>query len=261
MYQACWGLQRDLFTSAAPRQSLTTSPAHAEALARLDFLCDSRCPFGLLIGPSGSGKSTLLVEFGTRMERSGRLVALASAAASDELAILVSLARGLQIEVEEDSSKVWRRIVDRLEELKLECLSAIFLIDDLDRAAVQTRACVDRLLTLADAPLTVIATARPQTAARLGAALLAQASLRIDLNAWNEAETRDYLQATLANAGRLQPAFSDEGARRLFELSGGAPRKVNQLAQLALLAGAAQQLVQIDAETMDAVDEELAAAR
>src|SRR5439155_15293708 len=47
MYDAYWGLQRPLFTPAAVRQSLASSPVHAEALARLDFLCESRSPFGL----------------------------------------------------------------------------------------------------------------------------------------------------------------------------------------------------------------------
>jgi hypothetical protein len=44
-------------------------------------------------------------------------------------------------------------------------------------------------------------------------------------------------------------------------MSGGAPRKVNQLAQLALLAGASQKLIQIDEATIEAVQEELSAAR
>ena len=45
--------------------------------------------------------------------------------------------------------------------------------------------------------------------------------------------------------------------RRLFQLSGGAPRKVNQLAQLALLAGASQKLIQVDEATIEAVQEEI----
>jgi type II secretory pathway predicted ATPase ExeA len=261
MYQAYWGLQRAAFTPTAARQSLTASPVHAEALARLDFLCDSGSPFGLLIGPSGSGKSTLLAEFAVQAERSGKLVALANAASGTETAVLGPLASGLQIDGEENACKLWRRITERLEELKLECLSAVALFDDLDRATPGARAYVEQLLALADAPLTVVAAARPQSVPRLGVPLLSQASLRIDLHPWDEAETNDYVQKSLASAGRMQPAFTVDGARRLFELSGGAPRKVNQLAQLALLAGAAHQLVQIDAETMDAVDEELSAAR
>src|SRR3954464_15481474 len=120
MYQAYWGLQTAAFTAAAARKSLTASPVHAEALARLDFLCDSGCSFGLLIGAAGSGKSTVLSAFASRAERRGKLVAVANAAASDEVALLTSIATGLHIEVEDSAGRVWRRIVERLEELKLE---------------------------------------------------------------------------------------------------------------------------------------------
>src|SRR5438105_10986631 len=115
-----WGLQRPVFTPAAVRQSLANSPVHAEALARLDFLCESRSPFGLLLGPAGSGKSTVLAEFAERAARGGAVVAMASAAATDELAVLVPLAIGLQISPEADARLLWRQIVDRFEEIKLE---------------------------------------------------------------------------------------------------------------------------------------------
>ena len=78
---------------------------------------------------------------------------------------------------------------------------------------------------------------------------------------WTESETSQYLKESVAKAGRAQPAFDERAVRRLFELSGGAPRKVNQLAQLALVAGAGQRLLQVDAATIDAVEEELSLAR
>jgi general secretion pathway protein A len=120
---------------------------------------------------------------------------------------------------------------------------------------------VERILSLAESPVIVIASARPESISRLGARLLEQVSLRIDLAAWSEAETNDYLRDSVAQAGRPTPAFAPAAARRLFELSGGAPRKLNQLAQLALVAGAAQRLGLIDAATIDAVQEELSLAR
>jgi len=257
MYQAYWGLKHSPFAAAGQRADLTASPVHAEALARLDFLRDSRCPFGLLLGSSGSGKSLVLTEFAARAQRDGALVALANAAASDELTLLIPLAIGLQIEVEADAAYLWRRISDRVDELKLECVTAILLLDDLDRAGPNVLTIVERLLGRADAPLTIVATARHESASRIGSRLLDHAGLRIDLNPWNEAETRDYLSNSLTSAGRLQPAFDEAAIQRLFELSGGAPRKVNQLAQLALLAGAGQKLVQIDQGTIEAVQEEL----
>src|SRR5262249_17905186 len=118
-----------------------------------------------------------------------------------------------------------------------------------------------RLLALHNVPLTIIAAARPESAQRIGGRLLDQVSLRIDLAPWSEPETREDLQTSMAKAGRHQPAFDDSAVQRLFELSAGAPRRVNQLAELALLAGAGQKLVQIDADTIDAVQEELSVAR
>jgi general secretion pathway protein A len=122
-------------------------------------------------------------------------------------------------------------------------------------------ALVERLLALPVAPLTVVAAARPESARRIGQRLLDHVALRIDLAPWNEDETRHYLHTSLAAAGRQQPAFNEAAERRLFELSRGAPRRVNQLAQLALLAGAGQKLVQVDAATIDAVEEELSVGR
>jgi type II secretory pathway predicted ATPase ExeA len=261
MYQNYWGLQKPLFTPGAARESLAASPVHAEALARLDFLRDSRCPFGLLLGPAGSGKSTVLAEFAERAERSGAVVAITTAAVADEQALLAPLTSGLLAGGEGGGVQLWRRIVDRLEELKLEGLSALVLLDDLDRASLKIQSLVERLLSLAGAPLVIVATARAETAGRISPRILEQAALRIDLNPWNESETSDYLASSLTRAGRVQPAFDAAATRRLFELSGGAPRKVNQLAQLALVAGAGQKLVQVDEATIEAVEEELSMAR
>jgi general secretion pathway protein A len=260
MYQAHWGLKNSPFAVTAA-SDVSASPLHGEALARLEFLRESRCPFGLLLGPAGTGKSLVLAEFAGRAARSGALVAFARAAGADEAALLVPLAAGLHLGIETDAPRLWWRLVDRLEELKLESVNAVVLLDDLDRALASGISFVERLLALADAPLTVVATARPDTAAHMGPRLLEQTALRIDLGPWNETETREYVESRLTSAGRTQPVFDDAAIGRLFELSGGAPRRINQLAELALLAGAGQQLTQIDEGTVDAVQEELSVGR
>jgi type II secretory pathway predicted ATPase ExeA len=261
MYDVYWGLNRPLFTPAAVRQSLAGSPVHAEALARLDFLRESRAPLGLLLGPAGSGKSTVLTEFAERAARSGALVALANAAGADELAVLMSLAIGLQVAADSDAATIARRLVDRLEEIQLEGVPAIVLLDDLDRASPRVLLLVERLIASGGTALTIVAACRNQTVTKIGSRLLDVAALRIDLTPWDETETKTYLSGSLASAGRQQPAFDDAATQRLFELSGGAPRRVNQLAHLALVAGASQKLIQVDEATVEAVQEELSLSR
>src|SRR5436190_20203581 len=92
MYQAYWGLQRSPFTSSAARAALAANPVQAEALARLDFLCESRSPLGLLLGPAGCGKSALLAAFAERATRGGAFVATASAVGAEVSDVLASLA-------------------------------------------------------------------------------------------------------------------------------------------------------------------------
>lgn len=257
MYQAYWGLDRSPFSSAAARAALAASPVHAEALARLDFLRESGSPLGLLVGPGGSGKSAVLAEFAARAARTGTLVGLIAAAAAEESHALPALADALQVASTQSMPQLWRRLAERCAELKFDGLGAVLLFDDLDRAAGSTLGLIERLLALPDAPLTIVASSRTEATERLGRRTLEQAALRIELTPWTAEESQGHLDRSLAAAGRVQPAFHPAAARRLFELSGGTPRRVNQLAQLALLAGAGQRAAIIEADTIDAVQEEL----
>jgi type II secretory pathway predicted ATPase ExeA len=260
MFEAYWGLQRGPFTDQSARQSLPTSPTHGEALARLEFLLESRSRLGLLLGPAGSGKSLVLGELSRRAGRSGAIVAVVSAPGSHAEGLLGELALELAAHADHPVGGAWQAVANRLAEMKLEENQALVLIDDLDQANSETHIVVERLLGI-DAPLTIVASSRTNGARNISPRILEQVSLRIDLAPWSEEETREYLQTSLSQAGRKQPAFHDSAVRRLFELSGGAPRKVNQLAQLALLAGAGQKLLQVDAATIDAVEEELSVGR
>ena len=95
---------------------------------------------------------------------------------------------------------------------------------------------------------------------RLGARLIDLVELRIDLPAWELADTADYVASEIKRAGGDEALFSDQALVRLHELTRGVPRRVNQLADLALLAGAGKQLTQIDAETVTTVHDELGIA-
>src|SRR5262245_22347825 len=229
MYESYWGLSRSPFTSPTARQFLVGSAVHGEALARLEFLRESRSPLGLLVGPSGSGKSAVLAESFQRATRAGALTGLIATAAADEAQVLPVLASALHVDTGGDLSATWRGVAERLAELRFDNLTALLLLDDLDRATAGTLALVERLLALPDVPLTLVAAALPTSLGRLGFRLLEQSVLRIELTPWSEEESREYLDRSLTAAGRLQPAFDGAATRRLFELSGGAPRRLNQL--------------------------------
>ena len=134
------------------------------------------------------------------------------------------------------------------------------LLDDADRAQPEV---LDHLVRLVQSDrgmptsLVIVLAAPADRAAHVGNRILELAELRIDLEPWEESDTQGYLLSALAQAGRKSPLFTDAAVLRLHELAGGIPRRVNQLAAMALVAGAGRQLSKIDAETIDSVYREL----
>lgn len=239
-------------------------PDHTEALARLEFLAQQRSRLGLLLGDAGSGKSLLLERFAAERRARGAAVACASCLGLDVHELLLAVATGWACLPTEGETlyQLWRSVADRLIELRYEQVETLLLLDDVQAASPELITAIERLAatdSAADAQLTIVCAAETEGAFNLGLRLLNLATLRIELAPWDAADVEEYVDVCAASAG--SPAKFDASATlRLQELAGGSPRKVEQLAQLALLASSRRSSA-IDAATIDAVYEELSVAR
>jgi len=63
----------------------------------------------------------------------------------------------------------------------------------------------------------------------------------------------------LEHAGGSRRIFSDAAVAQLYELSQGVPRRIRQLAELSLLASAAEELDEVTAAVVDSVYRSLTA--
>jgi general secretion pathway protein A len=214
------------------------------------------------LGHAGLGKSLLLDSFRAEQRSAGNLVALVSLvglSAEEFLDSLVEQLGGTPLAAAAMYQR-WRRLVDLLAELRYQQLTAVLLLDDADAGDDDVLAQVARLVQLepgADATLSAVLAADPRNLAAVGMRLLDLAELRIDLEAWEPADTAAYVRRALIVAGGRASTFSDPALARLHELSSGVPRRVAQLAGLALLAGAGQRLPQVDAACVEAACQEL----
>ena len=80
---------------------------------------------------------------------------------------------------------------------------------------------------------------------------------RVELERWEISDTVDYVASMLTKSGREQSPFAPPALTRLHELTDGLPRRVSQLADLALLEGANKRLDQIDEQTVETAHREL----
>jgi type II secretory pathway predicted ATPase ExeA len=265
MFRKHWNLRESPFRGTLDWRRFFRSPIHEEALARLEFLAEERRRLGLLLGPSGCGKSLVLEVFARGLRRTGAQVGNVSLLGIDlhEFLWLVAAELGTNPDRRDDLFQLWRSLLDRLTENRYQQLDTVLLLDDADEAPAPV---LDHLVRLVQADnvaggrLTVVLTATTapgSSAVRLSSRLLELADLRIDLDAWEPGDTVQYVSAALAQAGSMEPIFSTEALHHLHDLAGGIPRRVAQLANLALLAGAGRDLAQIDLDTVDSVYHEL----
>jgi type II secretory pathway predicted ATPase ExeA len=262
MYQTHWGLRESPFRSCLDPRLFHQSPTHEEALARLHFLVEQRRRLGLLMGVSGSGKSLLLEVFAEQLRGGGLPVAKVNLLGLQPAEMLCLLAAGLQLNLDpsEAVAGLWRSVTDRLAEYRYQQLDTIVLLDDADRAASPVLDLVTRLAQHDPSPasrLTIVLAGQRARMNRLGDQLLDLAELRIDVATWEQSDTEAFLSSSLAQAGRQSSVFADPAVARLHELSRGIPRRITQLADLALVAAAGEELQQVDAEVVESVFEEL----
>jgi type II secretory pathway predicted ATPase ExeA len=262
MYQAYWGLGRSPFRGNLDPRFFYQGPTQDEALARLNFLVEERRTLGLLLGEPGAGKSQLLEIFVRGLGRVARQPALVNVGTIDVGQFLWLLAGQLGIELKAQASPflACRAVTDHLVANRYQEIATILLLDDADMARGDVIDQIVRLAQLdasADAQLTIVLAAQPQRLGRLGERLLELADLRIDLEGWEADDTAAFVKRALAEAGRTSAVFSEAALVRLHELAGGIPRRVKQLADLALLAGAGGNLTQIEADTIETVYREL----
>lgn len=262
MYQSHWGLQRTPFRGCLDPESFFESPTHEEALARLHFLVEQRRRLGLLIGPPGGGKSLLLEVFARQWRRQGLPVAKLSLLGLETVDVLAMVAAGFELNPDpsDSATMLWRKVTDRLSEYRFQQFNAALLLDDADRAIQPVLDLITRLAQHDPSPesrLTIVLTGQRERMGRLGDRLLDLAELRIDVEPWERADTEVFLKSSLARAGCDTPIFDPPAVTRLHQLTHGIPRRINQLADLALLAGAGEQLQKIDAKVVELVHKEL----
>ena len=265
MYESYWKLRQQPFGGSLDPESYYKSPTHDEALARMHYLVENRRRLGILFGPTGSGKSLLLKVF------AHELYAVAAATvyvnllgvSVDDLQWSIAAQLGANPRESDPAFHIWQSITDRLTEKRYQQQSTVLLFDDADEAAREVLTQVVRLIQLdpsQDARTTVILSADQSHVDRLGSRLLDLSELRIDLEPWQQFETAEYLGHCLGQVGSDSNVFDTEATLLLHELSNGVPRRINQLARLALVAGAGSNLSSINEQTVESVYHELVAS-
>ena len=281
MYESYWNLKTKPFEIGCDPAFYFPAQGHQAVLMKLRYLLETRRGNGLLLGECGTGKS-LLVAMLAELRRSGSAIGpfieinmprfeardilfciaerlesfLAPAAASAPSAAAASLG---------DPPPIYRAfsVIERaLVRLAAEQQKPVLVIEGADRIGDpevwSVLASLTELEDQGNPLLALLLTAEAKKMRRpipsLENSLEAAAELfPLDLN-----ETAAYVEHRLRVAGAGErEIFTRGGLDAIWRLTGGNPRKINRLGDMALLVGYAEKLSQIDDEVVVNLNNEL----
>lgn len=260
MYQQHWGLRSTPFRSQANRYF--ASAAQEEAVARIQFLIDNNRRLGLLTGAAGLGKSSILDYVAQQRDCQGSRASRVNVLGLDchEFVFLLAESIGTQLEAEAAPAFAWRRIFDQFLANHYQKIHTVILLDDLHEADADVLTAVVRLSQWRpadDVRFTIVLTCHCDRVALVGRRLLELCELSVELEPWDRVDTAGYLAHALQAAGAQRSVFDEAAIDEIQRISQGNPRRIGQLAELALVAGAATEMQRIDPAIVVAVQEEL----
>ncbi len=251
MHERYWGRNDFAMQGTLGQGDLIETPPHEEALARLGYLVEHRRRFGLMLGPAGTGKSLVLRTAAREAKRLGCEVAMIDLFGIDSHDLLWQLAIALRLGPTErwSHATLWRAVTDHWHALHSARLPSVLLFDHLERAEVDCLSMIERWLHLDvanDGCLTVLAAAREDGDGLRLSELAEHSDLRIELPCLDRQETATFVRELLFKAKRPRETFHRDAIETLFDLSGGSPREIVRMCQLAWAAAERDELDHID---------------
>ncbi len=272
MYAEYWKIRESPFRSGSDPGYFFRSATHQAALLKLRYLVESRQGAGLLAGESGAGKSLLTGMLEDELgEGAGPVVRLFYPQMSS-----LEFLSWLAIELGASESDlhlpgqrvdlVVRAVEGRLIELGRQERHPVIVVDDAhvieDMKVYQSMRLLLNLLDRADVDFSLTLVGEPPLLARMPriGALNDRLGVRALIRAFSPEETAQYVAHRLTFAGCERALFDGCALEAVFERSGGIPRRINQLCDMALLVGYADRLSVISAREVEGVAEELGTA-
>ncbi len=258
-YLRHWKLARSPFFVGPTGRGTFTGGTIEEALARCEFLVAQEKRLGLLIGPSGVGKTTFLKHFIRARNSLNPRESLATIdfrcadAESTPQRILNGLTH--HQEVPKSASDCWSKINDHLFAESAIGHRTVLLLDNLKDVNDDV---YQSLMQLWSVPIrwSMIISVDDDSIVNLPRWIIDQCELKIDLPNWDLGQTADYFDFAIQQVGGDDSIFNGQAITRIQEVSDGIPRKIAQIAELALVAGAVRKSDRVTSELVDQVCDE-----
>lgn len=265
MYRKHFGLNRHPYSKEIEPEELFVSAAVRETEARLGHLIEMR-GIGLVTGESGSGKTTITRRILSALHTGLYRVVYITLSTGNVMDTYKSIAWEFGLSTERNRAALFRQL--RLEVTRLVTEARCRPIVVIDEAQhLRSDVLEDlRLLTNyqmdSENRLALLFVGHPELRRRLGLAVHEALNQRIVVRCHVPGLARDELELytthLLRRAGTELQLFDPAALEAIFQATSGLPRKINRLAQYALLAASIAKAKTVSADHVTAALTEIA---
>lgn len=269
MYESYWQLQAKPFEPGPDLQFYYPSEMQQSAALKLQYAIQNRRPGALLAGPAGVGKTMLVEWLAAKLPPTikPRLHLFFPRMNSEQFVRWIASTweparESVHAGVDQCVQQLERSIAQNRESGN----HAILVIDEahvLDHDHFEVLRLLMNFCSGPDPAMTVVLVGQPALLPRVERFSTFEERLGVKclLRPFSLEESMSYVSSRLRAAGCQRTIFDDDGLHALHELSGGVARRINRLADLALLVGYAEQADALHAGHIQSVSDELVAIR
>ena len=253
MYEAYWGLTEPPFDNSPNPKFLYLSPEHDDAFVRMMYAVRHRKGCAILTGEYGCGKTTLSRALIQRLEVERYEIALLTNPSLTSVEFLSEILYQLGVESEEKTKpELLRRLNEVFFRNYQNGRDSVIIVDEAqliadDAVFEELRLLMnfqtdDRFLVT----ILLIGSLELTVKVRRLKPLDQRIAIRYHLNTLDDTHTAQYIMHRLKMAGRDSHIFTDAAVRLVFDFTRGTPREINNLCDIALLAGYSKKVNEID---------------
>lgn len=250
MYEAYWNLKERPFVNTPDPKFLYYSKEHEEALSRLTYAVEANMGGCLLTGVFGCGKTLLNQTLIDNLDKQGnyRIAFITNPFLSHiELLRMIAYELGATNLPEKKSEILTDFILVTLKNLLYnnneDGKHTVVIVDEAH--VIEDKLIFEELRLLLNFQLkdrfllTLILSGQPELKKNVDniKQLAQRIPIRCHLERFDLQETKNYILHRLNVAGRVEPVFTEEAYKVIYERAGGIPRRINHICDISLLVG------------------------